>query len=941
LQGINYWVVLFAECLAKICQSNDYMVFAQESSSMPIGNAKPEAKDEQSALVTAVVQANLSAILQYSLASLNIPNEADPFSEWQAYAQTLDSNLTEYQRLVLLQYKYHTLYQQWLTYPELIAKLLSIKEFPSKQQESTLAYETTAGDGNCFFHAAFARYKNNQEAWQALEALVMRQEWARFLHCFTSLADQQMPPLVNTCVRNALEKLFAFPETGGSSFANNPTINDLRKDVQHRLIQAQQQYRQLVATLMQKLQTGDEMVKAVFYQLLRDCVTRSEVDKVHYQRIQTTLCTELAAIIPLTADTLWQVRDRLLSLMSEQYLLDRLQAELQHYACLFDPSTYPNAELYDQQLNATVIVEQFLKSPAVYQAYRQAIQSPDYYVTSEEMPLLASLSGTTLHLYYRERNGQMRQQVFTPDPSLLASVPHYQSSLMIPWNGLQQAYLYHEGFLAEGKLAGLHYSRGKAEYLQASLISSQLDSSMNLTVNTDNIFTNERNILASLQRDLSTTAGRIIDILVKNIVEKAISTIIAKLTEFTHDCEDKTTSQESLDEALQQIQSLLANFEAQVKKAPINDASSLRKARDIFQQLTLQVEALNKKRSTSPATAVQSLNNENSHADSLPASLATYWQENRLRLEQQLLLEGPLAHAFASTLTHIAEAGLHLQVPKGIFICYAWPDEKEVQEQHLAWVQPFLVGLRQHLIAAGIATTKLDIKDNLPGNNIYEYMQGAETADFVLLIGTETLLKKHQKGTSAVCTELIKINHKREHDRQRGRYRVIPLLISGDYQASFPAHYELYTTVKQWVGKKTYFQHLQWLLAILYLQDINNEHVFEAIWNSFLEGLDEEARIIVELGLDEASVVQKLQQEAQTQVQLRQKQQQASAKWLGLLEEIEVKDKEKAKIQPNLPELLPSYPKTPINSNMAALASALAQQYQRLAYIRLPVFKKP
>jgi len=120
------------------------------------------------------------AILQHSLASLNTSRGIDLFSEWQAYAQTLDPNLTEYQWLMLLQYKYHTLYREWLTYPELITKLLSIKVLPSNQQEPTIAYETKAGDGNCFFPAAFAVGKNGQGVWQAAEAPAMRQEWTVF-----------------------------------------------------------------------------------------------------------------------------------------------------------------------------------------------------------------------------------------------------------------------------------------------------------------------------------------------------------------------------------------------------------------------------------------------------------------------------------------------------------------------------------------------------------------------------------------------------------------------------------------------------------------------------------------------------------------------------------------------------------------------------------------
>ena len=241
------------------------------------------------------------------------------------------------------------------------------------------------------------------------------------------------------------------------------------------------------------------------------------------------------------------------------------------------------------------------------------------------------------------------------------------------------------------------------------------------------------------------------------------------------------------------------------------------------------------------------------------------WREHRLRLEQKILLTGPLADRFRKTLQQIAHiaASKKYVPPNGVFICYAWPDEKDEQDKHLNWVQPFLIGLRQHLKDAGIYTTRLDITDNLPGGNIYEYMKQARSSEFVLLIGTPTLLRKHDKGTSAVCTELISINRKREQDRKENKYRVFGMLISGDYRESFPPHYELYTTVNDWVGgQKSYWEQLQWLLRALY--EVGQAPLFNDTFTQFLHESTADEQIVLKDGLAETAVKKHLEEECRT-----------------------------------------------------------------------------
>ncbi len=356
------------------------------------------------------------------------------------------------------------------------------------------------------------------------------------------------------------------------------------------------------------------------------------------------------------------------------------------------------------------------------------------------------------------------------------------------------------------------------------------------------------------------------------IISETIISFEKTAKSFNDDVNDELTTPEALTGYLDKIKNLLSAARTEISQKG-GDHTSVQRANDVLQYLEKQyTEVTNQLK---PPTVI-------SKTSTPSDSTSSYWQENRLRLEQQLLLNPSttLAQRFNSTLELIRKQGHNdLLLPNSVFICYAWPDQKDEAQKHLSWVQPFLLGLRQHLQAAGIANAKLDIRDNPPGGNIYDYMRFAETADFVLLIGTESLLKKHQIGTSAVCTELININRKREKDVKANKYRVFPIMISGDYRESFPAHYELYTTVKDWKGTKTYFQHFQWLVAALYS---TNENAFIETWKKFLDKSEEHEQLILTTGLDEQSVLDKLEAEKKEVEQKKVQKKQASRRALNL-----------------------------------------------------------
>jgi len=200
------------------------------------------------------------------------------------------------------------------------------------------------------------------------------------------------------------------------------------------------------------------------------------------------------------------------------------------------------------------------------------------------------------------------------------------------------------------------------------------------------------------------------------------------------------------------------------------------------------------------------------------------WQDHRLWLEQQLICKHPKIYdAFESLMQEIRKtAELNFLIPS-CFICYAWASKEATHEK---WIQPFLSNLREHLRKAAIPV-ELDIKDNPPGGNIYSYMDKISETDCVIIVGTESLLQKHQRGTSAVCNELILVQRKRI--RQRGK--TFPILLSGDLRAALPPYFELYSTVRDW-HDNSYLFNLKEILRALYGLG-KDSMLFNNIWREF------------------------------------------------------------------------------------------------------------
>ncbi len=211
------------------------------------------------------------------------------------------------------------------------------------------------------------------------------------------------------------------------------------------------------------------------------------------------------------------------------------------------------------------------------------------------------------------------------------------------------------------------------------------------------------------------------------------------------------------------------------------------------------------------------------------------WKIFALPCQQQLLVsDATRKKDFDGCLQQLKEL---IQERKGtaatnLFISYAWPTPQYDSKEY--WLQPFLKQLREHLRQAGIHAI-LDIVDNKPGGNIIQFMEQAKDANFVLVICTESLKDKHLKGhgLKAVNTELNNIGHKRKIDYERGLMRVLPFLVTGMHATSYPANYELYSTVRDWRGAN-YLEIIKTIITQLHAIDLEDEK-FNSIWNAFTQ----------------------------------------------------------------------------------------------------------
>ena len=174
----------------------------------------------------------------------------------------------------------------------------------------------------------------------------------------------------------------------------------------------------------------------------------------------------------------------------------------------------------------------------------------------------------------------------------------------------------------------------------------------------------------------------------------------------------------------------------------------------------------------------------------LPPTEKQLQQSHLLMRQQRAAVACPDFYQALRSIHQIAKAE---QIKKRVFVSYAWPSLERKNYEN--WMQEFLLTLRYHLEEAHL-TVLLDLTNSRQGYNSYNHMDEILECDYVILIGTESLLDKHNAGISAICNELNRIREKRLTDAERGLFRVIPLVISGEIDKAIPIEYMRYTVIE-------------------------------------------------------------------------------------------------------------------------------------------------
>lgn len=200
----------------------------------------------------------------------------------------------------------------------------------------------------------------------------------------------------------------------------------------------------------------------------------------------------------------------------------------------------------------------------------------------------------------------------------------------------------------------------------------------------------------------------------------------------------------------------------------------------------------------------------------------------QLRKSQEALLkDNKFIAALEATQTRALDSS-NPYTTSSVYLCYAKPNEKFKQDED--WVQGFIKNLQSHLAKAGIERTYLS--ENLTYSSIEEQVQAS---DFVLVFGTESLREENIKGNNAgIVTLLNKIHQKRIKDKnEENAYRVLPILLCGNIELSFPGNYYMQMKIADWTeNNKDYADYIKVLLERLYSVG-RYDSGFHKIWENY------------------------------------------------------------------------------------------------------------
>jgi hypothetical protein len=189
-------------------------------------------------------------------------------------------------------------------------------------------------------------------------------------------------------------------------------------------------------------------------------------------------------------------------------------------------------------------------------------------------------------------------------------------------------------------------------------------------------------------------------------------------------------------------------------------------------------------------------------------------------------------------------------IPGGLFISYSW---SEAGSKESSWLQPFLRTLHSHLLLSGVEAS-LDVRSADARSNIFKFMEDRlAAAQYVVLIGTPSLLTKHQHRVSMLHEELARIRQKRARAALAGeRSVVIPVNLSANHQRAFPAGYEGYTNIRDWPSRD-YLTNLQELIGYVY--DVYENPVYQQKWTEFFQRLKTDYGYTMHLAAEDRELV--------------------------------------------------------------------------------------
>jgi inosine-uridine nucleoside N-ribohydrolase len=161
--------------------------------------------------------------------------------------------------------------------------------------------------------------------------------------------------------------------------------------------------------------------------------------------------------------------------------------------------------------------------------------------------------------------------------------------------------------------------------------------------------------------------------------------------------------------------------------------------------------------------------------------------------------------------------------PPDAFVSYARATNAN---QHELWVQNFLTNFCNHLGLVGIVTY-LDIINSTMGYPPAQHMARIRTCTHAILIGTLSLAEKELGKGHMVQTELNYIREAIRNDKAK----IIPLLLSGDYENAFPIDFLRYTAIEAF-REMGYLRGLQAIIKYLFVGEEKNE-AYDFLWLSF------------------------------------------------------------------------------------------------------------